>query len=106
MQWPACRVGQHNFELSCNNILLPSKDFKIVDDVYTTTVKSEKNASPEFGPTEYLIRIEHAPDVRRRGRGRGARRKNELDKPFTCNCSCPAFDGMCKHLAAELMENF
>ena len=76
------------------------------DGVLVTTVKSEQNLDPVFGPTEYTVRVRHTPGVNRRGRGRGEARKNEPDIQFELKCNCPSFDGMCKHVAALAIVHF
>ena len=86
------------FFLSCK--------YEVRNGVLVTSVKSQHNSDPDYGVTQYEITISYTPMVKRRGRGRGAARKCELDVPYSLKCSCPSYNGMCKHLGAELLVKF
>ena len=79
---------QHSASIPCLIVTFRSTQFQIIDGVFTVTVKSEKNSDPDFGPTEYTVTIFHAPTVKRKGRGRGPKRKNELSKPVLHLMGC------------------
>ena len=93
-------------EFASIDTLFPSGEYEVRNGVLFTTVKSQHNSDPDYGLTQYEITIKYTPMVKRRGRGRGAARKCELDIPFELKCSCQAYNGLCKHLGAELFVNF
>jgi len=96
---------ERGIDMACAGTFV-SSEYEMRDGVLRSTVQSQHNADPSHGPTQYSVTIRHTPMVKRRCRGRGAKRKCELDSPFEFKCTCLAYNGFCKHIFAVLVSKF